>query len=319
MDYGVSKKYFQNKINAWLDRRIKPTRKIVLTRQNTYILPTQQGFIFVLMFAGIFFGGVNYANSLILSLTFLMISLFMVSMLYTYRNLVGLRVEAGRAENGFAGDSVLLALSLTRTGKRTHEAVEFIWDGVVRQRIDLFKEESIPVYLSLPVKKRGYYRLSRLKIETRYPVGLFKAWSWVQLEMSCWVYPRPVRDRSEINKIASGDGHVMSHEAGLDDFAGLRRYIPGDSLKQVDWKTLARSAQLYTKTFVQSVDEDIWLDWQNFPYATTEARLSALCYDILYWSAQNQPFGLKLPGFEKKPDRGVIHQQQCLEALAKYR
>ena len=302
-----------------MDRRIQPTRKAILTRKNTYILPTRQGVVFVVLLIGIFFGGVNYANSLVLSLTFLMISLFMVSMLYTYRNLVGLVVEAARADNSFVGESAVFTLNLTRTGKRTHEAVELIWGGAIRQRVDLFNEESVEAPILLPVKKRGYYAPERLKIETRYPVGLFKAWSWVKLDMSCWVYPRPVREASELNEMASGDGRMMSEQSGLDDFAGLRRYLPGDSLKHVDWKTLARSDELYTKTFVQAVDQDIWLDWQSFPYSNSEARLSALCYDVLYWSKQNQPFGLRMPGFQQLPGRGAIHQQQCLEALAIYK
>jgi len=313
------KKSLNKKIDAWLDRRIHSTRKAILTGKNTYILPTRQGMLFIVLMSGIFFGGVNYANSLVLSLTFFMISLFMVSMLYTYRNLVGLVIEAARTQNGFVGESAVFTVNLTRTGKRTHEAIELVWDHAMRQRVDLLATESLDVALLLPAKKRGYYHPGRLKIETRYPVGLFKAWSWLHLDMQCWNYPKPVRQMSELNQSASGEGQKMSEQPGLDDFAGLRAYIPGDSLKQVDWKTLARSNELHTKTFVAAVDQDVWLDWKNFSSLTVEARLSALCYDILFWSKQNRPFGLRLPGFEKKPGYGPVHQQQCLEALARYR
>ncbi len=302
----------------WLDRRVLPCQKTILTRKNTYIFLTSHGLVFLLLSMGIFLGGINYQSSLMLALAFFMISFFMISMLYTYRNLVGLVIEAAHVQNCFVGQSALFSLNLTRQGSRTYESIQLIWDRNIQERVDLIEVRCFKVALLLPAHRRGIYRPGRLKIETTYPVGLLRAWTWVSLEMSCWIYPRPVNAELPAIKAAMGEGREMSQQSGLDDFSGLRRYVPGDSLKQIDWKVLARSHELYTKTFVQALDEEIWVDWQDFPCLATERRLSALCYWILYWIQANKPVGLRLPGFEQMPGCGFVHQQRCLEALARY-
>lgn len=311
------RKYAQKKIKRWLAWRVSSCEKVILTRKNTYILPTAQGLIFTCVSIGIFLGGVNYANSLILALIFFMVSLFVVSMLYTYRNLLGLQIEAQSVQGCAVGEYAVFTINLRRMGRRTYEAIDLIWGQAEPQRVDLLREEN-PVGLLFPVIHRGYYRPGYLKIETRYPVGLFKAWAWVKFDMGCWIYPRPIREEAEFQSAGVDSGHAVNHIAGLDDFAGLRSYVPGDSLKKVDWKAFARTAELHSKIFIQATCEDVWLSWENFNHLNLEQRLSALCYWVLFCSQQQRVFGFKIPGFERAPNLGPAHQQQCLEALARF-
>jgi len=110
MLFGVVKQGFlkQNLLKQgvlkWLQRRSPRQRDIRLDNRQIYILPSRNGLIFLTMALCIFVGGLTYSNSLILAVAFLLISLFLVSILHTYANLVGLRVQAGRAENAIAGD-----------------------------------------------------------------------------------------------------------------------------------------------------------------------------------------------------------------------
>ena len=47
--------------------------------------------------------------------------------------------------------------------------------------------------LGVPAARRGWLDLGRVMLETRYPLGLFRAWSYLELEARALVYPRPER------------------------------------------------------------------------------------------------------------------------------
>lgn len=81
-DSGRSERF-----NRWLNRRMPPANSITLNQRKIFILPTRQGLIFALLVCAMVMAGINYQNSLVFALAFLLASLFMVAMLHTYRNL----------------------------------------------------------------------------------------------------------------------------------------------------------------------------------------------------------------------------------------
>ena len=64
--------------------------------------------------------------------------------------------------------------------------------------------------------------------------------------------------------------------------------------------------------------DPLWLDYDSFPGADTELRLSYLAYLIEEKSAQGALFGLRLPGVVIAPEAGPEHAKTCLRALALY-
>ena len=303
----------------WLNRRIPPANKITLNHRRIFIMPSKQGIIFALLVIGLFFGGVNYQNSLILAMCFLLASLGQIATLHTYRNLSGLCIQAGHSDNAFAGDKAAFYITLSRMGKRRYEALKITWEGSVPQVLDLLDNIEAKAKIFIPVENRGLYKPGRLKIETYYPMGILRAWTWIDLDMDCLVYPKPIFiDFINESTQQSMDG-LLTNATGDDDFDGLRKYVIGDSLKQVSWKNMARGQGMHTKTFVGYADETIWLDWHNFPGKETELRLSALCYWVLTLSETNQYYGLRLPEKEIQPATGLAHKVHCLETLAGFK
>lgn len=308
----------QRIFDNWLDRRIPTSSTLVLNHQRIFILPTQQGFYFVLVMLALFVGGINYKNSLVLGMNFLLASLFMVSILHTFRNLSGVCIQAGHTEDSFAGDYATFHVTLSRHGQRIYEAISLKWEDSVPQIVDLIDETEQTARLLLPVKKRGVYKPGRLYIETKYPIGLFRAWSWVDLGSSCLVYPQPLKSQLPIrNNLSKDCGDVAVHE-GNDDFEGLRKYVTGDPLRQIAWKAYARGQGLHTKSFVGQADQTIWLNFEGMFAGSVEERLSQLCYQVLKLSEKNQTFGLRMPNQEISAGYGHGHKIKCLEALALY-
>ncbi len=306
------------KFGPWLARRSPRARSVVLDQRRIFILPTRNGFYFLLMVFAIYLGGTNYSNSLILATSFLLASLFLVSILQTYVNLAGLTVSAGHCLEGFAGETALFELNLQRHKRRHYESVHLLWAGVRGPAVNLIDVQQVPVKMLLPVHVRGWYRPPRVRIETRFPLGLLVAWSWVELDMRCLVFPEPCACELPQKAALSGERGEPLLREGSDDFFGLRDYVAGDSQRQLAWKHYARTGKMYSKEFAGHRSTERWLGWDLFSGRGVEERLSCLSFWVLDFGKRDVLFGLTLPGVKISPARGDAHMRRCLRALASY-
>lgn len=301
---------------SWLSRRVPADNSIRLHQGNIFILPTREGLYFTAVMLLMVLAGINYQNSLIFALAFTLVSLFMVSILHTFRNLSGVVIQGRNARPAFAGEDAEFTVVVSRHGKRTYEALMLGWDPQMMQSVDLIEVREARVRLFVPTSTRGRFNPGRMLVQTNYPVGLFRAWSWVDLDMSTLVYPRPVFAGDIPTALTNnGDGESVKRE-GADDFHGLRDYRDGDPLRHVAWKSYARTGELQIKEFAALVDRRVWLDWHQFAGMDRENRLSRLCYWVLQVSRGNDEYGLRLPGMEIEPARGPEHRERLLQQLA---
>ncbi|MFT6433867.1 MAG: hypothetical protein ACJAVI_001910 [Candidatus Azotimanducaceae bacterium] len=314
----MSSRLFSRTFAKWLDKRMPPANAVTLNQGNVFILPTREGVYFTFLIVFMVLAGINYQNSLVFGLAFLLFSMLMVSILHTYRNLSGITLQSAGSKPAFAGDDVEFDVNLTRAGVRTYEALQLGWQKNEVTEADLLEEEQCLVNLFLPTKQRGVLDPGRLLIQTRYPVGLFRAWSWVDLDMTVLVYPRPVVAGPIPGALSSsGEGDALQRD-GVDDFYGFRDYQSGDSLRHVAWKNYARSDDLLLKEFAAHVDRRIWIDWEYLAGDEVEVRLSKLCYWVVQLAATQDEYGLRLPGTEVAPGRGLAHRNELLHQLATF-
>jgi uncharacterized protein (DUF58 family) len=318
----VMPKIFQKRWLAWLDRRIPPANEITLTLRSIFIVPAKVGWGFVALLALLLVTAINYQNSLIYGLTFWLFSVAMSAQLFTYRNLSGLTVKTSHSINGFSGSFVEIPIRLSDS-KRDHQGLMIHWstrgqdDRIMIADVIRNQEKDILVPFQLP--QRGYLHTPRLRIETRFPFGFYKSWTWLRLKTPGLVYPKPIITPF----IASpGEGDEMPTDANLsignDEFIGLRNYRPGDSLKHVAWKYLAKGKGLLSKEYDNQQISMQWLDWFSLQGMSVEERLSHLTGWILQAEQQGRAFGLKLPQLEIKPNVGDAHRDNCLKHLALY-
>jgi uncharacterized protein (DUF58 family) len=311
-DSGRSERF-----NRWLNRRMPPANSITLNQRKIFILPTRQGLIFALLVCAMVMAGINYQNSLVFALAFLLASLFMVAMLHTYRNLSGLSLVAGSTRPAFAGEEAEFTIVLKRLGDRTYESLQLGWNPNLMANANLVKEEEARVRLFVKAKRRGRYNPGRFLLQTLYPLGLFRAWSWIDLDMHTLVYPSPIAGGEIPSTTATSqeEGELILRD-GAEDFYGLREYQPGDAIRHIAWRAYARSETLMTKQFAAYADRRVWLEWDHFPGMDRESRLSRLCYWVLQLNSRNDEYGLRLPGLEIQPGRGEAHRDAVLKALA---
>jgi uncharacterized protein (DUF58 family) len=231
---------------------------------------------------------------------------------------VGLELLPGTNDPVFAGQTAGFEIHLINQQERERPNIKLQTSKESSASTDLESSNRDSLKLYKETKERGALRLGRVAVSTTYPLGLLRAWSYVELDASCLVYPKPAVNKPP----ASHSDYDLSSNGGkgvgVDDFVGIRQYRPGDTPKQINWKALASERGLQTKHFGGDRADRVWLDWQSMPGIGTEEKLSRICRGVLDACNHEQEFGLRIPGTILNPSHGQTHRHLCLAALAMY-
>lgn len=310
------------KLPLWLQPRgtrylaASKRQSATLNTQRIFILPTRQGLMFAAVLAVMLLGATNYSNSMMFVLGFWLLSVALLSMIYTYRNLAGLDVRLIDSEACHAGGHNLFRLMLTNRSQRPRHDIHVIVDKDVYTCESVAAGEQAVADLAVPAPYRGRCQLGRITLAASYPLGLFRAWAYVDMEAEALIYPKAAESAPSPQYSDQGGDRKETGEVGADDFHGFRNYHPGDSMRHINWKALAREQGLVTKEFQRHQSPELWFDWLSTPGSDVEARLSLLCRWLLDAETQQQHYGLRLPGIEVAPGQGSAHLEQCLSHLA---
>jgi uncharacterized protein (DUF58 family) len=307
-----------NRFCAWLFQWRGPeTGVIVLHHRRVFILPTRQGLVFGTVLMVMLAGSINYSLGLGFVLTFLLGALGVNAMIYTFRNLVNLRITGGRARPVFAGDTASFTLHLDNPGDTDRYAVGLSHDRKQASFVDVAARSIAAAAAPVPAPRRGLLRPGRLTVFTRYPLGLYIAWAYADLDLRCIVYPRPAPSGLPLPLAAASAGAGAERGHGQEDFSGMRQYHRGDSPRHIAWKVAARDQGLLTKQFSGRAETELWLDWAQLPpQMGVEERLSQLARWVLDAHGSGQTYGLRLPGTTVEMAAGEAQRDRCLEALA---
>ena len=177
------------------------------------------------------------------------------------------------------------------------------------------------VEISRPSRHRGLLSIGRIVISTRFPLGLFRAWSYAEPKSECLIYPEPADLAGGIDTIHSKSESIHLNINGNNDFAGHKPYQDGDNMMHVDWKVLARGKGLHLINFDTAQGDQVWLRWEAAEGPEPEQRISQMTRAVLDLDTADVTFGLELPQgtggrFRIDPARGYEHRQQCLKMLA---
>jgi uncharacterized protein (DUF58 family) len=287
-----------------------------LAARRTYILPTGVGLVYALMAFAMLLGSMNYNNNLSFVLTFFLIALGLVAMHACQRNLVGLEVSFAGVEPVFAGQPAQFRFAVTNTARTPRSLIRLYTESAESDIEDLEPGETRILVLPVVTRARGHVSLERFGVRSMFPFELFRSWAWLHMDIHGIAYPAPARQAPSPPASLMALGHRQHDERGEEDFAGLRRFVMGDSPRNVAWKAYARNGQLFSKRFAGADTSSQWFDFDEAGDAGLEARLSIMTRWIVDADRAGEDYGLRLPGFERSPAHGDAHRRQCLEALA---
>ncbi len=302
----------------WAMRRSPPARsEVVLDRRRIYILPTRFGYLYLAVCLMMLLAAMHYGNSLIFLLVFLLLGLFANAMWQTHGQLLGLRISLHEVQPVHAGETLKLPLEVTAFDRRPRPALHLAACDQPQVMLDLPPDASRRVLVPVHTRRRGWLQIPRLRIASRFPLGLFEAWSWFRFDRKWLVYPAIVRRPLPIPTRDQGlDHRGAGSERGDEDFEHLREYQPGDPASRIAWKRQGHDGSLLSKQFAQPTRLGLWLDWHEVPTTDPELRLSILAGWVEEAERRGLRYGLRLPQREIAPDHGPRHQHRCLEALA---
>lgn len=303
---------------SWAAKRRPKGKEFLLNQKRIFIFPTAAGWAYLLLCVVTFLVGTNYQNNLIHAVVYFLVSLGVLCIHYTFLNLSGLRIKAIKGFNCYEGDLAEFSIQLSSESSRNYYGLRMGWQGEKPYQCELEAGESKVLKLYARSMKRGRFRPGQLLIETRYPFGLLRAWSWLEPDMSVLVYPKPLKGREPDYESLNGEGDHPGREQRGDDFAGLDEYQPGDSSRRIAWKHFAQGRGLLTKKYVGNTDKRLWLDWECWSELGSEKKLSVICYWAQQLEHQGVEFGLQIPGVTISPASGPNHLEKVLIALANY-
>lgn len=288
--------------------------------RSIYILPTRFGLWFAAVLLVMLVASINYGSGLAYGLTFFLTGLALVAMVHTHRNLVGLRLRPPSCEPVFAGERATFVFSIDNHATVPRLGIELEYARTASAAVDVPAQAAQTIAITLPARTRGRLAAPAVRLCTRFPLSLWRAWSKsLRFPLSCLVYPTPapVTALPPSWELAGETGAVTT--APGEDFHGLREYRPGDPPRRLAWKALAAGRGLLSKQFGGGAPTVLWLDWDGLPAQDTEQRLQVLTRGVLEAERSHRCYGLRLPGVEVAPAMGPAHAQRCLEHLALYR
>ena len=289
-----------------------------LSRKNLYMLPTRHGMLFSIVLMAMLLVAVNYNNSLAYIMSFTLFSTVLVSMLYTHRNLEGLCLSYGDYRPVFAGKNLSYTLILSNRRPRDRYDIGIDIKGDQSRRRDFSANETLYLECSTLVKKRGWYSLPPVQVNTRFPLGLLFSWSrQAKFDRKSLVYPAPAEWQEFPTRYAGNSSKPIQSRNSNDDYSGLRQYRKGDSPQHIDWKTYARGKGLYSKEFLGGDMPQMVFSW-NDTQGDREQRISLLTRWVIEAGALGIRFAIDLPGVQVTPSNDERQVTKCLKILALY-
>ncbi len=306
-------------VQRWLRRRHPRSAHWLIEQRCLYILPTGAGWLFAATVGLMLLAAINLQLALGYLMCFVLAGTGFAALLLTHRTLRGLRLQLREPAPGFAGQPLALQVECINPGPARH-GIALVWEGSPRSRpawVDVPAQGHAVVELQWTPPARGRHPLPTLRVQTRYPFGLFSAWTlWrpaaLPLAWPAAEHQAPPLPRPPVLPATAGERAVR--EDG--DFSGVRAYRRGDAPHELRWKKSAHHGERVTRERPAGSPAPLALCWQDAGDGDAEARLSRLTAWVLAAARADIPCALELPGLRIPAAAGAQHRQRLLQALA---
>lgn len=308
----IGRRFIEAQIDKLIRRRGREQLPLTLTWKRIYVLPSKPGMLFFSIWFVMLIAGLNFNNNMSLMLVFLLFGMSQVVLLQTFFNLRNLQLQAISTAPVFCGE---IAESEILLGSANHKWQITAENQLGSHQVSLSANQNANLVWHSQSTRRGWQPLSKIKIYTRYPLGLFTVWVYCLPQAKFLVYPQPERPCPALPRHGGIDGEQSLPQQG-DEIAGLKEYQAGDPVRNIAWKKTAQSGKVWVKNFEQTQGKQMLFDFDQVQFANLEQKLSRLTAWVLAAEQQKLDYQLKLPEFESPMTHGEQQRQNCLKALA---
>lgn len=310
-------------------RQHSPARAhYLLGHNNIYVAPSAAGYVLAATLLVLLVASINFQLNLGYALTFLITGSAIASLWMAHRNLRRIELRLGPLHPVFQEEraTVPVVLQSMHSQSARHAislAIHRTSGPLAWVHTDIPQGQTATIELGSVPHQRGWHLVPRIVLESRFPLGVFRLWSYWQPDGRILVYPAP---EANAPPIRNGDledrsqTHLQTSSHAEPD--GVRSYQRGDTMRSVVWKKTATalatgSGDLVVRSSASMQPHTFWLDAHATGLSDTEAQIARLTAWVLHAHDQHWQWGLKLPsGQHIAPASGSQHLQHCLAALA---
>lgn len=300
------------------------TEAVRLTHRRIYILPNQRGLSFAGLTLLLLMIAFVYNNNLAYLLCFLLASIFVTTILHSFKSLSGLVIRPGNGHSVYAGEKAAFDIHVSNPSKAERMSLQcrlLLTDTPLgeldnEQGICLKPQEKKRIRLYSPTERRGWHSCEKIILSSSYPLGLFRIWTVLNFDIKALIYPKPSEHEVPFPETAGENLQQGTGRKGQGDFYGLREYQEGDAIRDIHWKSLAKGQGLHSKYYSGEALAELWLDYEQTPGYDTEQRISQMCRWLIDADQSGRQYGFILPGTTFQPSSGSEHFKKCLNALA---
>lgn len=278
--------------------------------------PTLLAILWLLVAAGVAAAGWFKSINLFVLAGYVLIALLLVNVWLAWRSAFRLTARREPSAPTFPGEAAVVNAEVTNASRRPATAVLTDRCGGHRAAwllAPLGPGETRRVSARWEFSARGRYAVGPMEVDGAYPFGLIHVVRPIAAAGEVVVLP-PLGsvDLPKFRRwlIRGGAGDTMQRKPtrrpapGVGDVRGVRAYRPGDSPRDIHWKTAARRGQLFVREYDWSEPLDLrvvidpWLPAGTYPGHRDRRRLewalSAAASLWKTWCEADEPADLTL-------------------------
>ena len=291
------------------------------TKNRVYIIPTRFGltlsFIIIILLLTTAALGVPKGNILVI----ILVTITIMAMFMTHSNLEGITISVPNDCYSQEDQNCEVKLIVYNSSSTPKFSISISGDprnlDSKKDFIGLLKEHSTKGSLLEYFEQNcGLYPINKIKISTVYPLGLFYAWKWIEVDHEMIFYPKPEGDPF----IGTSGREKGNHHGALpdqQDFSGFRTFRKGDSQKHINWKALAKGHPLMVKEFNDGSGGQFLFRWEDTNHIYEKNRAAQLSLWIHNAHRHGDDYGIILPNYKSNVAGGEAHFYKSLKELTR--
>ncbi len=260
----------------------------------------------------------NTGNNLLYMVVSAMLSLMLVSGIFSLINIKGLELVLIPPKEVFANRPAVFRLLLRKKGFFPSFLIRVSYEGFSCMA-PVVDNKGAECTLEIKVPKRGRIEALKLEVSSDFPLGMFVRIREVNVYMDLIVFPEPIPVRLEAvlsGKDGGNRANIRSTSKGFEEIKNVKPY-DGEPIKLIHWKLSAKRGELLVKELSGEDRGEVVLSL-DMVSGSLEEKLSKLTYIVLELIKEGYAVGLELGDTKIPPRRGERHKRFLLSKLALY-